>query len=202
MIVRIKGRLILKNLQNVVIETSGVGFGMDISLATYEKLPDVGKECELYTFLYVREDALRLFGFATPEERDIFEVLIATSGIGPKLSLAILSNMPIEDFAGAIAARDIGNLVKIPAIGKKTAERLCLELKDKLKRFQKLKTADKTTTAGESAKTTPIEDAISALISLGVKPAIAGSAIHKASRLLGDDASVEQLIKEGLKYRK
>ncbi len=201
MIEFIKGRLIDKDPTHVVVETGGVGYGLDISIATYQELPSAGEECELYTLLYVREDTFRLFGFATPQERDIFEVLIATSGIGPKLGLAILSNMPIEEFARAIAIKDISTLTQIPAIGKKTAERLCVELKDKLNYLVK-SAAGKQIAQTETTPAGPIEEAISALIALGVKPAVAGSAINKASRVLGEDASVQELIKEGLKYRK
>ena len=202
MIEFIKGDLRYKNIGHVVVECGGVGYGLDISLATYEDLPEPGKECELFTLLYVREDAFRLFGFSSTEERDIVEVLIATSGIGPKLSLAILSNMPISDFSRAIAERNIHLLTKIPAIGKKTAERLCVELKGKLKAFQEVDRAGPSGIPGESGGGSPVEDAISALIALGVKPAVAGGAVHKASRDLGDDATVEQLIREGLKYRR
>ena len=202
MIEFIKGEIRYKNIGHVVIDCGGVGYGLDISLATYEDLPEKGKECELFTLLYVREDAFRLFGFSTPEERDIFEVLIATSGIGPKLSLAILSNMPIGDFSRAIAERNVHLLTKIPAIGKKTAERLCVELKDKLKTFQQTGKAALAGISEEAGGGTPVEDAISALIALGVKPAVAGAAIHRAGRKLGDDATTEELIREGLKHRK
>jgi len=201
MIEYIKGRLKDKDLGHIVVETGGgVGYGMDISLATYEALPDNGQECEVYTIVYVREDTFRLFGFATKEERNIFEVLISISGIGPKLSFSILSHTSIDEFGAAIAAKDIHGLTRIPGIGKKTAERLCVELKGKLDAFTK--TEQKISIPIESESTgTPIEDAISGLISLGVKPVIAGSAIHRASRALGEDATVEDLIKEGLKHR-
>jgi len=201
MIEYINGRLIAKELDHIVIEAGGIGYGMDISLATFEALPSPGETCELHTLLYVREDAFRLYGFATPGERAIFEVLIATSGIGPKLAFSILSNMPIDEFAGAIASKNIQRLVKIPAIGKKTAERLCVELKGKLSGFIGAGIGTKSPESGKEEPTTPLEDAISALIALGVKPVVAGSAVHKAMKLLGEDAPVEELIKEGLKHR-
>jgi len=202
MIEHIRGKLIQKELGHVLVEAGGLGYGMDISLATFESLPETGEECALFTYLYVREDSFRLFGFGSNEERDIFEVLIATSGIGPKLSLAILSHMPIQDFSNAILYKDIQKLVKIPAIGKKTAERLCVELKDKLKGFASQLPGGKQPGSAAPPPAGPIEDAISALIALGVKPSTAGNAIHKASRNLGDDAKVEDLVKEGLKYRR
>jgi Holliday junction DNA helicase RuvA len=201
MIEYIKGILRDKKLHHIVVETGGLGYGLDISLTTYEDLPESGEPCELYTYQYIREDSFKLYGFGTRGERDIFEVLIATSGIGPKISLAILSHMPIEDFTTAIITKDISRLIEIPSIGKKTAERLCLELKDRLKSIA-LKAGKK-----DEGKTSPpspahpIEDAITALIALGVKPINAGTAVHKAALVLGENASVEDLIKEGLKYR-
>lgn len=201
MIEFIKGILKDKNLHHIVVETGGLGYGLDISLTTYEILPEPGEECELYTYQYVREESFKLYGFGTREERDIFEALIATSGIGPKISLAILSNMPIEDFSTAIVTKDISKLITIPSIGKKTAERLCLELQDRLKPIA-LKESKKKKGMKETLPSShPIEDAITALIALGVKPPNAGTAIHKAALILGETASVEDLIKEGLKYR-
>lgn len=201
MIEFIKGMLVSSRPEHVVIDTGGVGYGLDISLSTYDALPSKGKECELHTFLYVREDAFRLFGFATVQERDIFEVLLGTSGIGPKLALGILSNMPIDEFAAAIAVKDIPKLTKIPAIGKKTAERLCIELKGKLKGFAAAYSPQEADISQKSPGGGVISDAAAGLISLGVKPALAELAVRKALKSLGDDASVEDLIREGLKHR-
>jgi Holliday junction DNA helicase RuvA len=202
MIEYIKGVLKDKTLHHIVVETAGLGYGLDISLTTYEMLPETGEPCELYTYQYIREESYKLYGFGTREERDIFEVLIATSGIGPKISLAILSHMPIGEFTNAIITKDISKLVEIPSIGKKTAERLCLELKDRLKSLaMKAGKEDKGVKDAHIPPSHPLEDAITALIALGVKPANAGIAIHKAALVLGDNASVEDLIKEGLKYR-
>ncbi|MBN1900014.1 Holliday junction branch migration protein RuvA [Candidatus Sumerlaeota bacterium] len=203
MIEYIKGILLEKNLHHIVVETGGLGYGMDISLGTYETLPESGEQCNLYAYQYIREDSYKLYGFATREEREIFEALIATSGIGPKISLAILSHMPIDDFVQSIITKDISRLIEIPSIGKKTAERLCLELKDRLKSIviqsdRKDKNRNRDITPSPAH---PVEDAITALIALGVKPIHAGTAIHKAALVLGENASVEDLIKEGLKYR-
>jgi len=200
MIEYLKGSLLSKEPNHIVVMTGGIGFGLEISLATYDALPDNGEECGLFTYSYVREDTLLLFGFATSEERDIFNILINTSGIGPKLSLHILSGMPIEEFATAIAAHDIQKLVTLPGIGKKTAERLCVELKDKLNAFLRLK--QETSHVRIPSTGSPLEDAISALVALGVKPTHAEKAVLTASHLLGGDASTEDLIKEGLKHRR
>ena len=203
MIEYIRGCLNEKELGHIIVVTSGgVGYGMDISLATYEALPEQGEECALYTMIYMREDTFKLFGFATKEERDIFDVLISISGIGPKMSFSILSHTSIEDFASAIAMKDIHALTKIPGIGKKTAERLCLELNEKLNALARKDVMKKAPSLEIPKEADPLEDAISGLIALGVKPTVAGSAILRASRALGEGARAEDLIKEGLKYRK
>lgn len=203
MIEFIKGMLFSKELGHAVVETEGgVGYGMDISLATFESLPEKGESCFVHTLLYVREDAFRMYGFSTVEEREIFEVLLGTSGIGPKLALSILSNMPINEFAAAIASRNIALLKTIPAIGKKTAERLCVELQGKLQSFQKTQGKESPGETGGALSGGKANDAVSALVALGVKPGVAAMAIRKAMQVLGNDAPVEDLVKEGLKHRR
>jgi len=200
MIEFVSGTLISKSPEHVVVLTSGgVGYGLDISLATHDTLPPRGENASLYTMVYMREDTFRLFGFATEDERDIFEVLIATSGIGPRLAMAILSHMPIGEFALAIATGDIARLITIPAIGKKTAERLCVELKGKLTNYEIRGRLSPSASPGREKSAT--EDAVTALVTLGVRPPVAALAIRKASESLGPEASVQDLIREGLKHR-
>lgn len=200
MIERLKGTLISKEPDHAIVDISGIGLGVEISLATYDALPALGSLCDLFSYLYVREDTFLLFGFATKDELEIFKILINTSGIGPKLSLHILSGMPIGEFASAIASNDIRKLTTMPGIGKKTAERLCVELKEKLSPF--LNKTDMSRKAFTKSGGGPLEDAIAALIALGVKPPQAERAVLTAAHELGQDASVEDLIREGLKHRK
>jgi holliday junction DNA helicase RuvA len=203
MIEFIKGVLKSRDNNHILVMTeSGIGYGLDISLSTWQALPPEGDCCELFTHLYVREDSLRLFGFATSDERNIFEVLIATSGIGPKLAIGILSNMPIHEFAIAITTKDIRKLVTIPAIGKKTAERLCIELKSKLNAFLKENVVSSQGNNISNIEAGPFNDAVSALIALGVKAPVAENAVYKATRTIGTDVPVEKLIKEALKHRR
>jgi Holliday junction DNA helicase RuvA len=132
MIGRITGMLIEKHPPQVVVEVNGVGYELDVSMSTYFNLPATGERVSLYTHLAIREDAHLLFGFGSEGERRVFRELIKVSGIGAKTALAVLSGLSVEDLAAAVAAQESGRLVKTPGIGKKTAERLLLELKGKL----------------------------------------------------------------------
>lgn len=122
MIEIVKGIVVSKEPGHVIVDVGGLGYGLDISINTYTSLPQIGHEISLFVHTYVREDILKLFGFSTEEEREVFEVFITVSGIGPKTGLAILSSIAIDEFAAAILNRDITILTKIPGIGKKTAE--------------------------------------------------------------------------------
>lgn len=132
MIGRITGILIEKRPPQIVVDVNGVGYEIDVSMATFYNLPAVGEKVSLHTHLAIREDANLLFGFGSETERRVFRELIKVSGIGAKTALAVLSGLSIEDIASAVAAQETGRLVKTPGIGKKTAERLLLELKGKL----------------------------------------------------------------------
>ena len=132
MIAQLRGVLVEKGLDHVVLDVNGVGYLVAISLQTLQALPAQGQEVQLKTYLQVREDALQLFGFATEDERRAFELCISVSGVGPKLALATLSGLDPAALAATIGAGDVARLTKIPGIGKKTAERLVLELRDKL----------------------------------------------------------------------
>lgn len=199
MIEYLRGKLLVKDAEHILIEVNGVGYGLDIPLSTYNALPRAGDTAELFVFTYVRDEAFKLFGFQTEEERDIFEVLINTSGIGPKMSLGILSSFSIGDFAAAVLNKDLAALTRIPGIGKKTAERLVVELKDKMERFS-FAQPEALAKMSDAARQR-IREAVAALESLGCKPYVASRAVTKAHKLLGEDAPLELLIKEALKHR-
>lgn len=169
MIAHLRGRLISKHPNQAILECGGVGYDVIITVPTFSDLPDDGAEVALFIHTHVREDQLALFGFLRPEEKRLFEKLITVSGIGPKLAITILSGMPAADMVGSIRGNDIARLTKIPGIGKKTAERMVLELKDKLEEF---------TAAPAPPKAAPVEeDVISALVNLGYQRPLAERAL-------------------------
>lgn len=190
----IKGTLVHKNPAEAVIEAGGVGYQISISLNTFEKLPEAGNQAKLLTYLHVKEDIMQLFGFASEKERRVFKVLIGISGIGPKLALTVLSHMAPEDLEQAVANQDLTMLMAISGIGKKTAERLLVELKGKI--------AEAVVEGLPSAKgqgAVAGDPAVDGLMSLGLNFAEAKSAVEKAKGKLGDKAPVEQVIREALK---
>ena len=132
MIGRIQGKLIEKQPPQVVVDVQGLGYEVDVPMSTFYNLPSIGEAVILHTHLVVREDAHLLYGFGSEAERRVFRQLLKISGVGPKLALSVLSGLSINDLALAVASQETGRLVKIPGVGKKTAERLLLELKDKL----------------------------------------------------------------------
>src|ERR1700751_1052728 len=132
MIAHLRGKLLEKHPNQAVVETAGVGYDVTISVPTFAELTSVGSEVTLHIHTHVREDQLALYGFGRPEEKQLFEKLITVSGIGPKLAITILSGMAADDMVGAIRGNDVARPTRIPGIGKKTAERMVLELRDKL----------------------------------------------------------------------
>ncbi len=132
MIAHLRGKLISRHPNEVIVETMGVGYDVTISVPTFSELPPAGSEVALHIHTHVREDQIALYGFLRPEEKQLFEKLITVTGIGPKLAITILSGMPADDMVNAIRGNDLARLTKIPGIGRKTAERLVLELRDKL----------------------------------------------------------------------
>src|SRR5438876_6195204 len=132
MIAHLRGKLISRHPNEVIVETMGVGYDVTISVPTFSELPPAGSEVALHIHTHVREDQIALYGFLRPEEKQLFEKLITVSGIGPKLAITILSGMPADEMVNSIRANDLGRLTKIPGIGRKTAERMVLELRDKL----------------------------------------------------------------------
>ena len=167
MIAHLRGTLLTKHPNQVVVETAGVGYEVNISVPTFSDLPATGSEVALYIHTHVREDVIALYGFLRPTEKQLFEKLMTVSGIGAKLAITILSGMAADEMAAAIRGNDLARLTKIPGIGKKTAERMVLELRDKLP-----------PAAGTSAPSGPAmsameEDVLSALVNLGYQRATA-----------------------------
>ena len=189
MIAHLRGRLISKHPNQAIVEAAGVGYDVTISIPTFTDLPATGSDVALFIHTHVREDALALFGFLRAEEKQLFEKLLQVSGIGPKLAVTILSGMPAPEMVAAIRAGDIARLTRIPGIGKKTAERMVLELRDKLEAFG----------AAPVAKLgTPVEDdVISALVNLGYQRSAAERALVSASGN-GPPASFDNLFRETL----
>lgn len=188
----LSGKLAEKKPTHAVLDVGGIGFSLTISLATYSALPDAGEPCSLYAYLHVREDAQLLFGFSTKEERDIFLKLLSISGIGPRLAVTILSGMGVAQLCDAIAQDNVLALTNIPGIGKKTAQRLIIELKEKIGRVSSAVPAGGALTEG-----TLVDDALSALMALGYKKPEAAKALQ-AAYTKQPNATVEELIRETL----
>ena len=198
MIDSIRGNIITKNPTYVVIDVGGVGYGLSIPLSTYTRLAGLNCAQQLFSWLYVRDDALQLFGFASMEEREVFKLLLNVSGVGPRMALGILSAMPVNSFLDAVRCGNIALLVSIPGIGKKKAERLLLELKDRV--GSEFAPAGP---GGESAFCSdgdPVRDAVTALTSLGCGYSEAAAAVGRAVKSLGDGPALEEIIKESLKH--
>ncbi len=189
MIAHLRGTLLAKHPNQVIVETGGVGYEVTISIPSFSDLPTVGAEVSLHIHTHVREDLLALYGFLQPSEKLLFEKLITVSGIGPKLAITILSGMAADDMARAIRGNDIARLTRIPGIGKKTAERMVLELRDKLPELGTVPVAVPTHNAVE-------EDVLSALVNLGYQRAAAEKALTSAAKNSG--ASFEVLFRETL----
>ncbi len=176
MIARLSGTLLEVQPDRVVLDVGGVGYDVAIPLGTFTALPRAGHKATLFVHTHVREDAILLFGFISKQEKLVFETLLAVSGIGPKVALAILSGLPLPELVGAIAAQNVGLLSSIPGVGKKLAERLGVELKEKMASFGFGEAPAKT------SRTSMTEDAIAALKNLGYKAAQAEAAVTAAAR--------------------
>ena len=204
MIGLLRGVILEKQAPDLLIDVAGVGYEVQLPLTSFYKLPEVGKEAVIYTHFVVREDAQLLYGFHTSTERALFRQLIKANGIGPKLALTILSGLSAQQFVRCVQHDDISTLVKLPGVGKKTAERLLVEMRDRLKDWG-LSIATPVTdhlVLGDDEvqsfqlKDTPESDAISALVSLGYSQAQAAMAVKKVYHV---GLTSEQLIKASLK---
>jgi len=190
----LRGPLLRLAPERVLLDAGGVGYEVAISLFTYSELEakGAGATVELHVHTHVREDQLALYGFATAAERELFERLITVSGIGPKLALTILSGLPAPDLLQAIAASDVARLTRIPGVGKKTAERMVVELRDKLQVLAKeAQPASKSATASD-------DDLVAALVNLGYKPAQAERAVGEA-RKESPGAAFHELLPQALR---
>jgi len=186
LIASLKGVVTSKKPDGVVVEVGGIGYQVSVPLCSLCNIPDPGGEIFLHTYTHVREDALQLYGFFSEEERKVFVTLLGVNGIGPKLALAILSGMHVERFMEAVINEDIPLLCTIPGLGKKTASRVILELREKL---PKISEPSKEGTAGG--------DAVSALVNLGYKRSLSEKAVETAIKNGAD--SLEKIIREALK---
>lgn len=201
MIGRLQGVLLEKQPPEILLDVQGVGYELLLPMTSFYNLPEIGQETTLFTHLVVREDAHLLFGFAQKTDRTLFRELIKTNGVGPKLALAILSAMSVEQFVYAIEREELSKLTKIPGVGKKTAERLLVELKGK---FKGVKQSDffvesshiPTEPSPLSVQENAIDEAVAALIALGYKPTDAEKMVKRVGKA---ELTSEQLIREALK---
>jgi Holliday junction DNA helicase RuvA len=195
MIAQIRGQLIQKSPGSVIVEANGVGYQVSVSLNTFYDLPDVEQSVRVYTYTHVREDVLQLYGFSTLLEKEIFQVLISVSGIGPKLALNILSGISAALLIRSLAAGDLNRLLAIPGVGRKTAERMILDLQEKA---QKLESRVSIPSKAPLPKDEMAEDIISALVNLGYKKNQAEGA---AEIILQQrpEIKLEEALKESLK---
>jgi Holliday junction DNA helicase RuvA len=195
MIAHLRGRLLEKHPNRVIVDVQGVGYEAQVPLSTFYDLAEPGEEVSLRIHTHVREDALALYGFATLIELQLFDRLISVSGIGPKLALAVLSGIEPNELIAAVKLGDVARLTAIPGVGKKTAERIGLELKDKMAAFLPAEgAAAAPVTAGESLRT----DVLSALINLGYHRPLAERAVDAAAKSSGA-GSFEQTLKLALR---
>ena len=194
MIAHIRGQILSKAPNAVVVDCGGVGYELAISVATFTELRDVGAEARLHVYTHVREDALQLFGFAELAEKRLFEKLLTISGIGPKLAITVLSGISAERLVGAIRSGDHATLTKIPGIGKKTAERVVLELKDKLDDMVGfVAAADAPVSLGVVA-----DDVLSALVNLGYARPMAQKAVESAAKDAAVAGDFERLFRAAM----
>src|SRR5216110_421472 len=198
MITFLHGKLVEALPTQVTVDVNGVGYEALIPLSSFDKLPGVGHEVKLLTHLAIREDAHILYGFMTPQEREMFRLLINTvSGIGPKIALNILSGMNVTAFRGAVAKSDVKALSQISGVGKKTAERIVVELRDKIGAAGAWEASS--AQRALSAEDQKINDAVLALMALGFKQIEAHDTVRKAQSALGTEATIEELVRASLK---
>ena len=198
MIAHVKGKIIHKSPESVIIDIAGVGYEVYIPLSTYYKLPETEEYVSLNTYTHIREDAMQLYGFLTQREKEIFQLLIGVSGVGPRLARNILSGIPADDLVSALSSCDIARLKAIPGIGGKTAERLIVELRDKMTAIVRSHVGEVAASGVADKRDDISKDVLSALVNLGYKGNLAEKAIEKAKQI-NTDATFEILLKESLK---
>ena len=198
MIGHLSGKLIFKQPSQIVVETGGVGYEVTIPLSTFYEVGEIGTELALFVHTHVREDALQLFGFRTRTEKDLFLKLTSISGVGPKLAITILSGMPVGELIQVISAGDAGRLTAIPGVGRKTAERVAMELRDKLKGIAPAADAVASYGVAASSGAGIVDDAVSALVSLGYPKPLAERTVA-AVAAESSDRTIEAVLKRSLR---
>lgn len=191
MISELRGKLLRRSLAGVVVDVGGVGYSMLVPMSTFNALGEEGTDVHLFTHLHVREDALDLFGFLTVAERSIFRELISISGIGPKLALSVLSGLSPQVFHRAVIEEDMALLTSVSGVGKKTAQRMVVELKERLSGMD-------VSSIGGGGEREVTGDAVQALVSLGMNRSTARDAVIKAQSEAGGTLSVEELVRRAL----
>ncbi|MGH7478439.1 MAG: Holliday junction branch migration protein RuvA [Candidatus Methylomirabilales bacterium] len=195
MIGLLRGQLVKRDPTHVIVEVNGVGYRVFVPLSTYYRLPDGGTEVLLHTVTYLREDALHLYGFITERERALFDLLRGVTGIGPRLAINILSGITAEELAAAIGRADLVRLSAIPGVGRKTSERIILELKEKI-----LPLLEPAVAAPEGDPSEEVlQDVVSALLNLGYNRSAASKAATKALRTVDGDQDFETVIRQALR---
>ena len=197
MIGLLRGQLVKRDPAHVIVEVNGVGYRVFVPLSTYYRLPDEGTEVLLHTVTYLREDALHLYGFITERERALFDLLRGVTGIGPRLAINILSGITAEELAAAIGRADLVRLSAIPGVGRKTSERMILELKEKVQSL--IEPAEATAAPRRDPSEEVLQDVISALLNLGYSRPVASNAAAKALRTVDGDQDFETVIKRALR---
>jgi holliday junction DNA helicase RuvA len=191
----LRGRLAAKHPPQLIVDVGGVGYELEAPMSTFYGLPSVGAEVSLHTHLVVREDAHVLFGFGTERERSLFRELIKVSGVGPRIALAILSGVSVDEFHRSIESEDVATLVRVPGIGRKTAERLVIEMRDRLKGLAGPAPGGSPGSAAGTAAS-PQSEAFSALVALGYKPAEVTRLLQKVDPAV---TSTEEMIRHALR---
>jgi Holliday junction DNA helicase RuvA len=200
LIAYLEGRLIEKNPTHLILDVSGVGYSVNIPVSSYSRLGEIGETIKILTYQHVREDELKLYGFSTKPEKELFELLISVNGVGPRVALGILSSISVEDFQRSVLEEDLDVLTHISGVGKKIAQRLIVELKEKLTKvdLRLEKGAEIKERIGVSVE----DEAILALVSLGYNKFDAKKAVEKVSSESKESLPIEELIKRALKYAK
>ncbi len=196
MIGRLCGRLIIKRAPHLLVDVNGVAYEVDAPMSSFYALPELGDEVMLFTHMVVREDAQLLYGFVTEAERSFFRKLIKINGVGAKMALVILSGMSVDLFVRCIQEGDVAGLVRLPGVGKKTAERLIVELKDKLQAEMASSLPAGAVLEVAAKVDDPVDDALSALIALGYK---ANEAARMVRRIAAEGLASEEIIRQALK---
>lgn len=200
MIAALSGILLVKQPNHIIVDVGGVGYEVLVSGRTYERLPGAGDEVFLYIYTSVREDAITLFGFSKAEDKELFLLLNTVSGVGPKLALGILSGISVSDLCEALSLKNFSRLTALSGVGKKTAERLCVELGDKVGSFYTAVGADQHAPDESMLEGDNIQDALSALVNLGYPQNTVWQALRKIQQQqVVDDMKIEDLIRAALR---